>query len=65
MVDRTSLEILGLILGGVTAVVIVIAVIVVRSHVHATATAAAVEQASPNVTANAPPVVPVALSPQR
>ena len=52
--DRTSLEILGFILGGVTAVVIAIAAFTVRSHVD---TPVAVEQTAP--------VVPVALSPAR
>ena len=54
LVDRTSLEILGFILCGVTAVVIAIAVIVVRSHVDPGAAAA------PRA-----PVVPAALSAQR
>jgi len=35
LVDRTSLEVVGFIFTGVTAVVIVIAVLVVRSHVDA------------------------------
>jgi hypothetical protein len=35
MVDRASLEIVGFIFGGVTALVIAIAVLVVQSHVSA------------------------------
>jgi hypothetical protein len=54
LVDRASLEILGFILGGVTAVVIVIAAIAVRSHIVTTTASAAVERGAP--------VVPVALS---
>lgn len=52
--DRTSLEILGFILGGVTAVVITIAVLVVRSHLN---TGVAAERSAP--------VVPASLSAQR
>ena len=51
MVDRFSLEILGLVLGGVTAVVIAIAVLVVRSHVTTNV-----------VLERAPSVQPVAMS---
>ena len=53
-VDRASLEVLGFILGGVTALVIATAFIVVRGHIN---TAVAVEHSAP--------VVPVALSPRR
>jgi hypothetical protein len=49
--DRTSLELLGFIFGGVTAVVIVIAAMVVRSHVDAQAALQA-----------GAPVIPAALS---
>lgn len=55
MADRVSLEILGIILGGVTAIVIAIAVLVVRSHVGTNSFA--VEQSAP--------VVPVSLSARR
>jgi hypothetical protein len=54
MADRTSLEILGFIFGGVTAIVIAIAAVVVQSHIR---TNLAVEQSAP--------VIPVALSPRR
>jgi hypothetical protein len=54
MVDRASLEILGFIFGGVTAIVIAIAVIVVQSHVSAPL---ALDQRTP--------IVPASLSAQR
>jgi hypothetical protein len=54
MVDRASLEIVGFIFGGVTAVVIAIAILVVQSHVS---TSAAPDQRAP--------VVPASLSAQR
>jgi hypothetical protein len=54
MVDRASLEIVGFIFGGVTAIVIAIAVLVVQSHVS---TPVAVDQRTP--------IVPAALSAQR
>lgn len=52
--DRTGLEIMGLILGGVTAVVIAIAVLVVRSEVNAKAARANLPAAQ---------VIPVSLTP--
>ena len=55
MVDRASLEILGFIFGGVTAVVIAIAVLVVQSHMS---TPVALEQ-------QRTPLVPASLSAQR
>lgn len=64
MVDRASLEILGFILGGVTAVVITIAVFVVRNHVDANAHPSASVDTTATIAPSAP-VVPVALSPQR
>jgi hypothetical protein len=54
MVDRASLEIVGLIFGGVTAIVIAIAVIVVQSHVSA-----------PVAADQRAPLVPASLSAQR
>ena len=66
MVDRVSLEFLGLVLGGVTAVVIAIAAIVVHSHVNTKSAATALDRASPTAAVTRiPPVVPVALSPRR
>jgi hypothetical protein len=59
MVDRASLEVMGFILGGVTAIVIAIAALVVRSHV---ATAVALEQTAPAISSS---VVPASLSAQR
>jgi hypothetical protein len=56
MVDRASLEILGFIFGGVTALVIAIAVLVVRSHVGGP-NGFTVEQSAP--------VIPASLSAQR
>jgi len=58
MVDRASLEVLGFILGGVTALVIAIAVIVVRSHVGGNGFPT--EQS-----ARSAPVLPASLSTQR
>lgn len=59
VVDRASLEILGLILGGVTAAVIVIAAVLVHSHIAA--------EVAPNkvVPKRTTPAVPAALSAQR
>lgn len=54
MVDRASLEILGFILGAVTAVVFAVGVIVVRSHVD-----------TQLVVEHRVPVVPASLSAQR
>jgi hypothetical protein len=57
MADRASLEILGIIFGGVTALVIAIAVVVVRSNIG---TNLAIESS-----AQSAPVVPASLSAQR
>jgi hypothetical protein len=54
MADRASLEILGFIFGGVTAIVIAIAAIVVGSHVR-----------SPVAMDQQAPVVPASLSATR
>jgi hypothetical protein len=55
MVDRVSLEVMGFILGGVTAIVIAIGALVVRSHMDGKI---AMDQTSSAV-------MPVALAPRR
>jgi hypothetical protein len=63
MADRASLETLGFIFGGVTALVILIAAFVVRSHVT---TIPRSDQSAPMaVIQPSAPVLPASLSPQR
>jgi hypothetical protein len=67
MVDRLSLEVVGFVFGGITAVVFAIAAIVVSKHVGRTdAAQVAFDQtkAAP-VIMSTPAVIPVSLSPQR
>lgn len=64
MVDHVSLEVMGFIFGGVTAIVVAIGALVVTNHIDGRV---ALEQAQTTVQTSAPTraIIPVSLVPRR
>jgi hypothetical protein len=63
MADRFSLEVMGFIFGGITAVVVAIGAFVVSTHVVRADTKVALDRSAPDD--RSAPLVPVALTVQR